>query len=54
MILKETESVRQAKESKHLYNIIVAYLLVIFIYGYRTNNRRNCISYNKNNIKDSQ
>ncbi len=28
MILKETESVRQAKESKHLYNIIVAYLLV--------------------------
>ncbi|EPY6471744.1 CPBP family intramembrane glutamic endopeptidase [Clostridium sporogenes] len=28
MILKETELVRQAKKSKHLYNIIVAYLLV--------------------------
>nr|WP_278001898.1 CPBP family intramembrane glutamic endopeptidase [Clostridium botulinum] len=28
MILKETELVRQAKESKQLYNIIVAYLLV--------------------------
>ncbi|WP_434302847.1 lysostaphin resistance A-like protein [Clostridium botulinum] len=28
MILKETELVRQAKGSKHLYNIIVAYLLV--------------------------
>ncbi|AJD26708.1 CAAX amino terminal protease family domain protein [Clostridium botulinum CDC_297] len=28
MILKETELVREAKKSKHLYNIIVAYLLV--------------------------
>ncbi len=28
MILKETELVREAKKAKHLYNIIVAYLLV--------------------------
>lgn len=29
MTFKETELIRQAKESKRLYNIIVTYLLVL-------------------------